>query len=87
MNRKLAISNLKAVKDCFDEFGIDFWLNLGTLLGATRDGKIIDWDADIDLCMWSHDSEKLILALHELKRRKFKFTVDQPLSRIADWLQ
>ena len=67
------------MKACFDEFNIEFWLNLGTLLGATREGKIIEWDTDIDLCMWNYDRKKLFLALHELKKRKVNFTLDQPL--------
>ena len=32
MNENLAVRNLKAVKDVFDEFGITFWLDGGTLL-------------------------------------------------------
>jgi hypothetical protein len=76
MNAELAESKLKAVKEVFDKFGIEFWLNSGTLLGAVRDGKIIEWDNDIDLSMWENDRKKLFLALHELKRKKFNFTVD-----------
>jgi hypothetical protein len=86
MNRELAISNLKAVKEVFDEFGIEFWLDAGTLLGAVRDGKIIEWDTDIDLCMWNYDRKKLFLALHELKRRKFKLTLAHPLYPNVGWV-
>lgn len=82
MNEEIAVKNLRAVKEVFDEFGIKFWLDFGTLLGAVRDGKIIEWDEDIDLSMWSEDREKLLLALHDLKRGKFKAKVDgtAPLS-------
>ena len=79
MNIELAVRYLKEVKALFDEFGIEFWLDGGTLLGAVRDGKIIEWDDDIDLCMWNHDRRKLFLALHELKRRKGKLTLAYPL--------
>ena len=75
----MAVNSLRPVKEIFDEFGIEFWLDYGTLLGAIRDGKIIEWDHDIDLSMWSHDRKKLFLALHELKRRKFKVTSGKPL--------
>jgi len=86
MNRELAVANLKAVKEIFDEFGIEFWLDAGTLLGAIRDGKIIEWDKDIDLSMWNCDRKKLFLALHELKRRKFKFTLEHPLYPNVGWV-
>jgi hypothetical protein len=75
----LAVANLKVVKKVFDEFGIEFWLDGGTLLGAVREGKIIEWDYDIDLSMRNYDEKKLFLALHELKKRKFKLTLDSPL--------
>jgi lipopolysaccharide cholinephosphotransferase len=79
MDRELAIDNLKMLKALFDEFGIQFWLDGGTLLGAVREGKIIEWDHDVDLCMWNRDRKKLFSALNELKRRKGKIILAYPL--------
>lgn len=79
MNKELAVRNLKVVKEIFDEFGIRFWLDSGTLLGAVRDGKILEWDYDIDLGMWNDDVKKLFLAIHELKKRKAEVRVNSPL--------
>ena len=39
--------------------GVRFWLWGGSLLGAVRDGKIIPWDCDVDLCILGDDIEKL----------------------------
>jgi lipopolysaccharide cholinephosphotransferase len=86
MNRELAASNLRLVKEVLDEFGIEFWLDAGTLLGAIRDGEIIEWDNDIDLCMWNDDRKKLFLVLHELKRRKIKFKLAHPLYPNVGWV-
>lgn len=52
---------------------IDYWLDGGTLLGACRDGKIIDIDDDIDLAV-PHDSYiKLNEIIKTLKFDKKKY--------------
>jgi len=52
MNEKAAIEALGQVKEVLDKHGIKYWLDMGTLLGAVRNGKIIPWDHDIDLGLW-----------------------------------
>lgn len=48
-----ALLNIKAlllrIIDIFDEKGIRYWVDDGTLLGIIRDGDLIPWDNDIDL--------------------------------------
>ena len=45
----LLLEQFKEVKDVLDNYDIDFWLDCGTLLGAVRDGGMIEGDYDIDL--------------------------------------
>jgi len=55
MNEQQAIKKLKEVKLIFDNHGVKFWLNYGTLLGAIQQGKFFDWDIDIDISSWHSD--------------------------------
>jgi hypothetical protein len=88
MNEELAVKNLKALKEVFDKFGITFWLDGGTLLGAVRDGKLIEWDKDVDLSIWEYDREKLFSALHELKARNrfFVYPLYPNTGAVTLWL-
>ena len=49
---------------------VDFWLDYGTLLGYTREGKRIPHDIDIDLCAFEKDKELIEKALIELVLHK-----------------
>lgn len=71
MKEEIAKKNLKEAKEIFDKFGIRFWLDKGTLLGAVRDGKIIEWDIDIDLGTMDDSWVKIVSAIPKLKERGF----------------
>lgn len=49
---KAFINLLREVKEVLDKYGIEFWLDSGTLLGAIRDGRFLSWEHDIDLATW-----------------------------------
>lgn len=57
----------------FDEFcfyhNINYSLIDGTLLGAARDGKVIEWDDDIDICLTRDNLDKLINSFKEYDGR------------------
>jgi len=43
--------DLETIKEVFDKFGVKFCLVYGALLGAYRDGKLIEHDDDIDIAV------------------------------------
>lgn len=71
MTEKASVRDLKEIKEVFDKLGIRYWLDWGTLLGAVRDGKIIEWDTDIDLGTMSSNWNKIVSAIPELEKRGF----------------
>jgi len=72
---RLAIADLKEIKEVFDRYDIEFWLDCGTLLGAVRDRKFISWDCDIDLGTWEKDIVKIVSACRELQSKDFKINL------------
>jgi hypothetical protein len=42
-----------------DSLGLEYWMCSGTLLGAVRDGGLIPWDDDVDLCVTRDALERL----------------------------
>lgn len=76
MREEIAVQSLREVKEVFDKAGIKFWLDHGTLLGAVRDGKIIEWDTDIDLGAAYDNIDKIISVFPELEKRGFNVFLD-----------
>lgn len=71
MKEEIVVQNLREVKEVLDRNNINFWLDSGILLGAVRDGKIIEWDSDVDLGTWYSNATKLASTLPEFKKRGF----------------
>jgi len=71
MKVEILVENLRETKDILDKNGVEFWLDSGTLLGAVREGKIIEWDNDIDLGTWYNNVTKLTSIFPEFKKRGF----------------
>ena len=78
----MAIKNLQEVKMIFDKFNIVYWLDLGTLLGAVRNGKIIPWDDDIDFGVMDSSWEKIVSILAEFKKRGFFIECENSKSQV-----
>lgn len=69
MNKDL--ENLRDAKKIFDKHGIVYWLDAGTLLGIFRNGKLIEWDTDIDLGAMMIEWKKFISLIPELENNGF----------------
>lgn len=67
----LFAKNVREFKEIFDKYGIIFWLDWGTLLGAVREGKMIAWDNDMDMGVFGADYDKIITSIPEFKKRGF----------------
>lgn len=68
---------LEEFKRVCEQFNLTWWVDSGTLLGAIREGKIIDWDDDIDVMMPREDYNKLLSLQHEFKQ---PFKLQTPLT-------
>ena len=56
---------LKEFAELCDKYGIEYWLDFGTLLGAVRHKGFIPWDDDVDLGIRYEDREKILNMLAE----------------------
>ena len=67
MKEQIVVRNLRKVKEILDESGVDYWLDYGTLLGAYREGKIIEGDYDSDLGVW-YEEKAITSTVSKLKK-------------------
>ncbi len=45
-------NSLLLIDRFFKKNGIDYWLEAGTALSAYRDGKVFEWEHDVDVGIW-----------------------------------
>lgn len=55
VTKRLATENLRRAAWALNEAGACWWLDCGVLLGAIREGDLLDHDLDIDLGVWGTD--------------------------------
>lgn len=57
---------LSAIDSLCQKYGIQYYAEYGTLLGAVRHGGFIPWDDDLDIGMFRTDLDKFLSVAHEL---------------------
>ncbi len=82
---------LREITNVFNEAGIPWWVDCGTLLGAYRYGGVIPWDEDVDIAVLLPDFENVRRALNRLGREKYLVqdwsTRDHPNSFIKVYIR
>ena len=51
---------LCAIQEVFYRHGITYWLEAGSLIGAMRESKVLDWDKDADVSFFEEDVEYIL---------------------------
>lgn len=77
MKEEGVVQNLREIKDVLDKNNVNYWLDFGTLLGAVRSGKLIEWDSDVDLGVWYGNVDQIISIFPELKSKGFRASVTE----------
>lgn len=55
---------MQTLDSIFKRYNVDYFITCGTLLGSVREGKIIEWDDDIDLMVIASDQDMQRLVPH-----------------------
>jgi hypothetical protein len=83
-DRDRLVSALEAVHELLEREGIWHCLGFGTVLGAVREGDVIEWDNDIDLFVRRSDLGRIVALTGESDIRGVDFRrVRYPSSRLA----
>lgn len=69
--RKLA-KLMKFLAATFEEEGLKYWLDFGSLLGMVRNGKLIEHDHDVEMSIFEEDLPKLVALREKIRKQKYK---------------
>ena len=64
---------LRQLLQCLD--GVAVWVDSGTLLALHRDGKILDWDGDIDLSCWESEVSAILSRRTQLEHLGYRVAI------------
>jgi len=80
-NREICFDILIEVEKVFEELGINFIIDFGTLLGAMRGKRFIPWDDDVDISIAPRSLELFRKAGGNLLPRHLKIVSNPSLTR------
>ena len=75
------------VKEELEKQKINFWVDMGSLLGIIRDKKLLEWDHDFDFSIFSEDREKIINVISSLKKKGLIIKVEKNFPWLEDIVQ
>lgn len=52
--------------DLLHQYDVDYWVDLGVLLGLAREGKPLAWDDDLEFGVWESEISKIQNVIREL---------------------
>ena len=82
-HKLIMLEILQAFASFCEEYGLKYFLDAGTLLGAIRHKGFIPWDNDVDVCMMRPDYNRMVEILRE---RDYKLNDHIILERPEDSL-
>lgn len=75
------------IKNLLERHKIKYWLDFGSLLGAVREGDIIENDKDFDFSIWYENKSKLKLFYKDLSKIGYKIIEQKNLPWLEDLVQ
>lgn len=73
--RDLSYEGIIFIDNVCEKYGLEYWLDYGTFLGAIRHGDFIPWDDDVDMGMIRKDYDVFCDVLdYEIKAHNLKHT-------------
>lgn len=64
-HKRIMVSILKDFDSFCTKYGLKYYLDAGTLLGAVRHKGFIPWDNDMDICLMRPDYERMLNILRQ----------------------
>lgn len=80
-------NTLKLILEFKKKFNKSLWLEGGSALGAVREGKLLEWDHDIDIGLWYDDIINKIEILDFFKNYNFNIIIQKNFVFIDNIIQ